>query len=100
MEKLFEKRGQMEQAFLERFLATAEDYQKQLEEMRLADAEDYNVLKVRSEQLCSSASACRAAIGQLCRGTSPFRLLAAALAMGTGSLSTCSHLLYPLFLSA
>ena len=66
MEKLFEKRGQMEQAFLEHFLATAEDYQKQLEEMRSADAEDYNVLKVRSEQLCSSVSACQMLEGSQC----------------------------------
>ena len=97
MEKLFEKRGQMEQAFLERFLATAEDYQKQLEEMRSADAEDYNVLKVRSEQLCSSASACQLLEGSQCSHgpAMPFRLLAAALAMVTGTASPCSHLLYP-----
>lgn len=47
MDRLFEKRSAMEQAFLDRYLASAEDYQRQLEELRIADAEDFNVLKIR-----------------------------------------------------
>ena len=47
MEGLFEKRTSAEQAFLERYMAAAEAYERQLEELRCADAEDYNLLKVR-----------------------------------------------------
>lgn len=47
MEGLFEKRSSAEQAFLERYMAAAEGYERQLEELRCADAEDYNLLKVR-----------------------------------------------------
>lgn len=100
VEKLFEKRGQMEQAFLERFLATAEDYQKQLEEMRSADAEDYNVLKVRSEQMCSSASACQMLEGSQCshqpamQGHTTVSATCSRSRHGHSS-SPCSHLLCP-----
>lgn len=34
---------------MERYLAAAESYHCQLEELRVADAEDYNVLKIRLE---------------------------------------------------
>ena len=47
VEGLFEKRSTAEQAFLERYMAAAEAYERQLEELRCADAEDYNLLKVR-----------------------------------------------------
>ena len=46
--------------------------------------------------LAKCLRAANAAMGQPCRGTSPCWLLAATLATGTGSLSPCSHLLYPL----
>ena len=48
MEDLFDKRSSAEQAFLERYMAAAESYERQLEDLRCADAEDYNLLKVRS----------------------------------------------------
>ena len=32
---------------MERYMAAAEAYEKQLEDLRCADAEDYNLLKVR-----------------------------------------------------
>lgn len=44
---LYEKRSNAEQAFLERYMAATEAYEKQLDELRCADAEDYNLLKVR-----------------------------------------------------
>ncbi|KAK9817150.1 hypothetical protein WJX72_010361 [[Myrmecia] bisecta] len=49
MDKLFEQRGTTEQKFMDRYLASAEEYQRLLEELRTADAEDYNVLKIRLE---------------------------------------------------
>lgn len=49
MQQLFERRSKLEQDFMERYLAAAEDYHCQLEELRVADAEDYNVLKIRLE---------------------------------------------------
>ncbi|GMH33905.1 hypothetical protein BSKO_01739 [Bryopsis sp. KO-2023] len=49
MQQMFDKRGKLEQDFMERYLAAAEDYHKQLEDLRVADAEDYNVLKIRLE---------------------------------------------------
>lgn len=52
MEGLFDKRSSAEQAFLERYMAAAEAYERQLEELRCADAEDYNLLKVRSALHC------------------------------------------------
>lgn len=48
VEGLFEKRSSAEQAFLERYMAATEAYERQLEELRCTDAEDYNLLKVRS----------------------------------------------------
>ncbi len=47
VEGLFDKRSSAEQAFLERYMAAAEAYERQLEDLRCADAEDYNLLKVR-----------------------------------------------------
>ena len=47
IEGLCEKRSNAEQAFLERYMAAAEAYEKQLDDLRCADAEDYNLLKVR-----------------------------------------------------
>lgn len=44
---LYEKRSNAEQAFLERYMAAAEAYERQLDDLRCADAEDYNLLKVR-----------------------------------------------------
>ncbi|KAA6420207.1 MAG: coiled-coil domain-containing protein [Trebouxia sp. A1-2] len=49
VEGLFDKRSSAEQAFLERYMAAAEAYERQLEDLRCADAEDYNLLKVRLE---------------------------------------------------
>ena len=46
---LFERRSTREQAFMERTLEQAEEYQRQLEELRVLDAEDYNILKIRLE---------------------------------------------------
>ena len=50
VEGLFDKRSSAEQAFLERYMAAAEAYERQLEDLRCADAEDYNLLKVRCVQ--------------------------------------------------
>ena len=50
VEGLFEKRSSAEQAFLERYMAAAEAFERQLEELRCTDAEDYNLLKVRSAE--------------------------------------------------
>ena len=41
MSQLFEKRNQREQQFMDMMLEQAENYQKQLEELRVIDAEDY-----------------------------------------------------------
>ena len=49
MQELFDKRSKMEQDFMERFLGTVETYQKTLEALRIADAEDYHILKIRLE---------------------------------------------------
>ena len=46
---LFEKRNQMEQHYMEAAQERAEQYQQQLEKLRQADAEDYNILKIRLE---------------------------------------------------
>ncbi len=56
VEGLFDKRSSAEQAFLERYMAAAEAYERQLEELRCADAEDYNLLKVRCVQTPYSGS--------------------------------------------
>ena len=61
MEGLFDKRSSAEQAFLERYMAAAEAYERQLEDLRCADAEDYNLLKVRcalSTQCSNTVCAC------------------------------------------
>ena len=52
IEGLFDKRSSAEQAFLERYMAAAEAFEKQLEDLRCADAEDYNLLKVRCRTAC------------------------------------------------
>ena len=49
MTHLFEKRNQMEQHYMEAAQERAEQYQQQLEALRQADAEDYNILKIRLE---------------------------------------------------
>lgn len=49
MKELFDKRSKMEQDFMERYLATVESYQNQLEGIRVDDAEDYHILKIRLE---------------------------------------------------
>lgn len=59
MGDLFEKRSRMEADFMERFLAAVESYQGVLEALRIADAEDYHILKIRcvwttTEQLVMS----------------------------------------------
>ena len=60
IEGLFDKRSSAEQAFLERYMAAAEAFEKQLEDLRCADAEDYNLLKVRCiTGLYSDFSCCR-----------------------------------------
>lgn len=45
--ELFERRSRMEADFMERFLAAVEGYQGVLEALRVADAEDYHILKIR-----------------------------------------------------
>ena len=47
MQELFDKRSRLEQEFMDRYLATVEHYQQQLEALRIADAEDYHILKIR-----------------------------------------------------
>lgn len=47
LEGLLEKRSKAETDFLERYLATVESYQKQLEDVRNSDLEDYNILKAK-----------------------------------------------------
>lgn len=49
MKNLFEKRDKMEIDFMEKYLETAQDYHMQLEQLRVADAEEYNILKIRLE---------------------------------------------------
>mmetsp|Transcript_4676 Transcript_4676/g.15483 ORF Transcript_4676/g.15483 Transcript_4676/m.15483 type:complete len:645 (+) Transcript_4676:346-2280(+) len=49
MAGLFDKRSAREQKFMDDMLETAEDYQRQLEEERVQNAEDYNILKIRLE---------------------------------------------------
>ena len=46
---LFDKRSKGEQDFLERYLSTVESYQQTLEALRVSDAEDYHILKIRLE---------------------------------------------------
>ncbi len=49
MNALFERRNQLEQNFMEKMLEQAEEYQRKLEELRVLDAEDFNILKIRLE---------------------------------------------------
>ena len=46
---LFERRSAREQQFMEQTQERAEEFHLQLEELRLADAEEYNILKIRLE---------------------------------------------------
>ncbi len=47
MRELADKRSKLEQDFMERYLSTVERYQADLEALRVADAEDYHILKIR-----------------------------------------------------
>mmetsp|Transcript_18056 Transcript_18056/g.45712 ORF Transcript_18056/g.45712 Transcript_18056/m.45712 type:complete len:694 (-) Transcript_18056:255-2336(-) len=49
MDNLFEKRSQIEHNFMEATQERAEQYFKALEDLRVADAEEYNILKIRLE---------------------------------------------------
>ncbi|GAX84384.1 hypothetical protein CEUSTIGMA_g11806.t1 [Chlamydomonas eustigma] len=49
IQDLFDKRSKLEQDFMDRYLSTVENYQQQLEALRIADAEDYHILKIRLE---------------------------------------------------
>mmetsp|Transcript_35004 Transcript_35004/g.99216 ORF Transcript_35004/g.99216 Transcript_35004/m.99216 type:complete len:688 (-) Transcript_35004:130-2193(-) len=49
MKNLFDKRSSMEQNFMEATQERAETYHKALEDLRVADAEEYNILKIRLE---------------------------------------------------
>lgn len=49
LQDLFDKRSKMEQDFMDRYLSSVEHYQQQLEQLRIADAEDYHILKIRLE---------------------------------------------------
>ena len=49
MNALFERRNQLEQNFMEKMLEQSEEYQRKLEELRVLDAEDFNILKIRLE---------------------------------------------------
>ena len=67
IEGLFDKRSSAEQAFLERYMAAAEAYEKQLEDLRCADAEDYNLLKVRCKLVaCTHLSLLESVQKQAC----------------------------------
>ena len=47
---MLEKRGKQEQSFMEAQLERADAFQQDLEELRVQDAEDYNILKVKLEK--------------------------------------------------
>ena len=49
MQELFERRNQMEQEFLDRYLALVSGYQNSLFEMQGRDAQDFNTLKLQLE---------------------------------------------------
>ena len=46
MQQMFEKRNQLEQEFLERYLSLVAGYQQSLFEMQVGDAQDFNSLKL------------------------------------------------------
>lgn len=50
LNNLIDKRGKLEQAFMEAQLERADGFQQDLEELRVQDAEDYNILKVKLEK--------------------------------------------------
>lgn len=49
MQQMFEKRNQLEQEFLERYLSLVSGYQQSLFEMQVGDAQDFNTLKLNLE---------------------------------------------------
>jgi len=49
LQDLFDRRSGMEQDFMDRYLAAVENYQQQLESLRISDAESHHVLKIRLE---------------------------------------------------
>jgi len=49
IQELFDKRSRLEQEFMERYLASVENYQQMLEALRVSDAEEYHILKIRLE---------------------------------------------------
>lgn len=49
MQQMFEKRNQLEQEFLERYLSLVSGYQQSLFEMQVGDAQDFNSLKLNLE---------------------------------------------------
>ncbi|KAG1659692.1 hypothetical protein FOA52_004331 [Chlamydomonas sp. UWO 241] len=49
MQELFDRRSRLEQEFMERYLASVENYQALLDALRVSDAEDYHILKIRLE---------------------------------------------------
>lgn len=49
MSQLFESRAKAEQDFTDRYLAAVESYQKQLFDLQVSDAQDFNSLKVNLE---------------------------------------------------
>ena len=58
MQELFDRRSKLEQDFMDRYLASVESYQQQLEALRIADAEDYHILKIRSGPAALRAACC------------------------------------------
>lgn len=49
IQELADKRTRLEQEFMDRYLSTVEKYQLDLENLRIQDAEDYHILKIRLE---------------------------------------------------
>ena len=49
IQDLSDKRTRLEQEFMDRYLSTVERYQLDLENLRIQDAEDYHILKIRLE---------------------------------------------------
>jgi dynein regulatry complex protein 1 len=49
MQQIIDRRSQSEQDFMERHLAMVETYQKQLFDLHVNDAQEYNSLKIRLE---------------------------------------------------
>jgi dynein regulatry complex protein 1 len=49
MQQMFDRRNQLEQDFLERYLSQVEAYQQNLFDMQVNDAQDFNTLKIQLE---------------------------------------------------